>query len=140
MAFRRLPIGTKGLEQTVAPEGDDYHVVISKVEDKKSKKGADMDVLTIKILDCDGQYGSFRHYHVYPKAGDSEEQVAMAARNTRRLCTLFGVPYSDDGFDSDDLLNAEATGVRLSVEEFERDDGTVQEQNRLVLPRVDDGE
>lgn len=133
--FRKVPFG-KGAEQTVAPEGCDYHLVVSKVESKETKKGDPMDVLTIRIVGEDGKYSPLRHYITYPKDGDSEDFVAMKAREIRRLCHLFGVDYSDDGFDPEDLAGAETTEGRLAVESYERDDGSVIENNKLVLPRV----
>lgn len=133
--FRKVAMG-RGVEQTVAPEGDGYHLVVSKVEAKETKKGDPMDVLTIRIVGADGQYSPFRHYITYPKADDSDDFVAMKAREIRRLCHLFGVDYSDDGFDPEDLAGTETTEGRLAVESFEKDDGTVIENNRLVLPRV----
>ncbi len=135
MAFRRVPM-SKGAEQTVAPEGSDYHLVVAKVESKKTKKGDDMDVLTIRIVGEDGKFSPFKHYVTYPKDGDSDDFVAMKTREIRRLCHLFGVEYDDDGFDPDNFAGAETTEGRLAVEVYEPEDGAPRENNKLVLPRV----
>lgn len=137
MAFRRVPMA-QGKEQTVAPEGE-YRVVVAKVEDKPTKRGDPMDVLTLRIVGEDGAYSPFRHYVTYPKEGDEPDRVAMKVREVRRLCHLFGVPYTEEGFDPEDLAGAETT-ARLTVDTYERDDGTTTENNKLVLPRVADDE
>lgn len=137
MAFRKVNMELAA-EQTVAPEGE-YRMAVGKVTAKRSKKGADMDVLLLRFVDHP-EYAPFSHFVVYPKPDDEEEKVRLMSRNMRRLCHLFEVPMTEEGFDSEDFSGAEAV-CGIVVEKYEPEDGSEpREQNKLRLPRVPDEE
>ena len=144
MAFCKVPMAL-GEEQTLAPEGE-YTLVVRKTELKQTKKGDPMVVLSIGFVG-ETTYAPFSHFVTFPKAGDSPDFTAMKVREIRRLCHVFGVDYTEEGFNSDDFGGAEGTcSVTVEVEREKKDsDGNVipfdrapRENNRLVLPRVVD--
>ena len=53
----------------------------------------------------------------------------------KRFCYLFGIPYTDLGFNTDDFLGASAR-VGVTQGTYEAKDGTTQTTNRLILPRL----
>lgn len=130
MAFRRVPMA-RGEEQRVAPAGE-YKLVIRKVDAKKTKKGADMDVFLVAFAD-EPNYMPFSHFVTFPSEDD--QYLEMRVRDIRRLCHVFDVPYTDEGYDSDDFLGAEGT-CNVEVEVYEAEGKEPRESNRLVLPRV----
>lgn len=133
MTFRRVPMA-KGDEQTVAPEGE-YRLVIRKVTAKKTKKtNDDMDVLMIGFPD-NPEFSPFSHFIVYQQGLD-EEQQCMKAREMRRLCHVFDVPWTEEGVESDDFLGAEGTCM-VGVETYEPEGGAPRTNNRLQLPRIE---
>lgn len=133
MAFINVKLGD-AQEQKPVPDGA-YDLRIVKFEDKKSKKGNEMTVATIKV--DDSRYPNaelINHYLVYPDANTKPETAQLFLRNNARFLQAFGVPYDDTGFNSDDLLGATASQVLLIQEEG--DDGVPR--NKLQLPRMKD--
>ena len=132
MAFCKVPMSL-GEEQTVAPEGE-YPLAVRKAELKQTKKGDPMVVLNIGFVG-EPTFAPFSHFVTFPKEGDSPDFVAMKAREIRRLCHVFGVDYTDEGFNSDDFAGAEGT-CRVGVETYEPEGKEPRDNNRLILPRV----
>ena len=128
--FRRVPMA-RGEEQRVAPAGE-YSLVIRKVESKKTKKGADMDVLLVAFAD-EPNFMPFSHFLVVPS--EDSPYIDMQVRDIRRLCHVFDVPYTEEGYDPDDFVGAEGT-CNVEVEVYEAEGKEPRENNRLVLPRV----
>lgn len=136
MPFRRVPMAL-GQEQVPAPEGV-YLLTVRRVTSKKSRAGSDMDVVLFAFTEHP-EYSPIQYYIVYPKDDTPEDQVRLRAREIRRLCFWFGVDWTEDGFNTDDLLGAEAR-VPVVVETFEPENGPPRDQNRIILERVPDEE
>lgn len=134
--FKRVPMG-KGVEPVVAPEGDDYTVVVQSIYPGDEGKP---DQLRLRIIGGDAPYETFQHAIWYPRPDDNPDQVASTVLAIRRLCHMFGVEYTHEGFDTDDFAGAEARGVKLRVRTYEKKDGTMAETNTLVLARIPEGE
>jgi Protein of unknown function (DUF669) len=132
MAFVRIDLtGTK--ESEVVPEGE-YELRVVKVDDTESKKGNPMTVVTLRIEDSDCRNPSLvTHYITYPSEDLPDNLQYLRSLEIKRLLTLFGVEYSSEGFDSEDLLGQTARGMLIQEE---GDDGVVR--NKLRLPRLRD--
>lgn len=121
-------------EEEAVPEGE-YDLEVVNVNDpKESDKGR--TVITCAIRVCDPDYPNARlvsHSLVFPNQEDWEhnEQTAnMLMRNCKRFLHAFGVEWTSDGFDTDDLLHAQAR-CALGMDEYQ---GEVA--NKLRLPRI----
>lgn len=133
MAFINVKLGD-AQENKPVPEGEKYDLRIVKVEEKKSKKGNDMTVATIKVEDP--RFPNAELINFYLLSPNDKTEPATAAsflRNNARFLQLFSVPYTDDGYDTDDLLGATANAV-LAQEEDNETQGLMR--NKVVLPRM----
>ena len=115
MPFIKVDLGD-AQEQENVPEGS-YDLRIIKVEDKDSKSGNPMTVCTIKVEDP--EYANARlinHFIVQPSKDHTPEVKAMMILNTARFLHTFNIPYTDQGYNSDDLQGATASDVLVKLE------------------------
>jgi hypothetical protein len=119
-------------EAEVVPEGE-YDLRIIKAEDGESKKGNPMTSILIKIEDAPiPNAAPVRHWLTYPDNKTPADQRNMRLLDIKRFLTLFGVPITADGFDSEDLVGATARAY-LTQEEG---DNNGEVYNRIKLPRL----
>lgn len=122
-------------EEKVAPEGTYDLRVIRKEWVTSRNSGRPMLSAYIAIESDDGEaYTPFGHWCVLPTDEDWQEdrrKAEMFVRNLRRFLSVFGVEWTPDGFDDEELDGA--TG-RCLVTIEEDDEGVLR--NRLRLPRV----
>jgi hypothetical protein len=132
MAFIKLNLeGVK--ESEAVPEGE-YDLRIVKAEDRESKKGNDMTVVTMRIEDADQPNPApVLYFLVHSMDGLSDEAKHFRLLEHKRFLELFGVDYSDGGFDSDDLVGQTARCFLIQ----ENDENDIP-RNRLRLPRLRD--
>lgn len=116
-------------ESEVVPEGE-YDLRIAKAEDKDSKKGNPMTQVMI-VIDGHPNAQPVNHFLLYPTKNDDENITNLRLRDTRRFLELFGIEWTPDGFDTDDLVGATARGF---LGQEEGDDGNMY--NRLRPPRL----
>jgi len=55
----------------------------------------------------------------------------------KRFCYLFGIPYTDTGFNTDDFLGASAR-VGVTQSSYTRPDGSEATNNKLIIPKLPD--
>ena len=137
------------IEQAVADatEGyfvdeDEYDLRIVSVEEKDSKKGKPMLECVIEIVDHPDAEPIF-HYVNLVHPDDSEKARKFKLRMTRRFLEVFGVPYQDDGFDSDDLQGAEGRCVVFQQERVDENGEAFNPpefSHALRLPKFGGGE
>lgn len=136
MAFINVAI-KDAKESEVVPEGE-YDLRIVKSEDKDSKAGNAMTVVMIQIISDEYPNASpLNHFITYPSENGSEAGNAMKLRDIARFLQTFKIPYTDEGFDTDDLQGAEGTCF-LDQEEGQDKNGKANGMmfNRLKLPRL----
>jgi hypothetical protein len=130
-------------ETPIAKPGE-YDLLIKQYEitDKNGKQNIQCDVV------FEGEdYMPFRHYISIPGLKDSENDETkghtpgttrkMKQLMMKRFCYLFDIPYSDDGFDTDNIQGARAR-ARVSQNTFTRQDGSTGINNAIELPRLPD--
>lgn len=121
------------------PEGR-YHLKVLEVENNVQEKS--QIVLTIGILNPPKDVpepSPLRHTLSIIKPTDTEKQRNGKAIFQKRFFFLFGVPFNEEGFDIDALLNAEAKDARVFPEEY-TDPKTNKKGTsmRIDLPAVPD--
>lgn len=144
MPFIEMPIGEVG-EQYAAPSGV-YDLRIVKQEEaaskhKREEEGEDAEpnmlVLTFVIQSDDyPDAAPFRQWFMYPDGKDGNID-ALRMREIKRVLYWFGVAFEENGFNTEDLENAE--GSQLPVNKTTTTNG--REVNELALdPIPNDGE
>lgn len=119
-------------EPELLKEGE-YALRIVKAEDKTSKNGSEMTAI---VIEAEGQSAaSIRHWLVYPDVTTPPDQRGYRLLDIKRFLAVFGVPFEEGGFNSEDLVGA--TGTCLVVQEANKD--TDEVFNRLRLPRLRKG-
>lgn len=130
-------------ETPLAPEGQ-YDVKIKKLSEDKVP--GLKNNLVVDIVFENEDYLPFRHWVSLPisekdRRNDEEKghDPGTTAKSkmlfAKRFCYLFGIPYTDTGFNTDDFLGA---SVRAGVTQgtFTTKDGAEATVNRLILPRL----
>lgn len=133
MGFINMNLGDTVKEGEIVAEGR-YQLRITKADDTESKKGNPMTRIVIRIEDAPTANALPIFYymnHIY--AGLSDDQVQMRSLEIKRFLTLFGVPFEQGGFDTQDLVGQTAEAF---VGQEEGEDKIMR--NRLVLPRLKD--
>jgi hypothetical protein len=122
-------------EGTIVPEGE-YDLVILKYSEEVSKKAKEagrkepnMCHLVIGVdSDDHTNVPPIHHYLIYPTGGEWDHLQVLS---TKRVLTVFNIPFEGNGFNTDDLEGARgkcAVGVET------RDDGS--EVNVINAPRL----
>lgn len=142
MPFIEMPIGDVG-EQYAAPSGT-YDLRIVKVTEEASKKkreeegeGCDPNMLVVTtaiVSDEHPDAAPFRSWFMYPDGGDYDE---MRMRELKRLLYWFGVDFQENGFNTEDLENAEASNIEV---EREVNDAGREFNTMNLAPIPSDGE
>ena len=133
MGFVNMDLGDSVREGELVPNGT-YDLVIAKAEDKPSKKGNPMTRIVIRIENASvSNPAPVMYYmnHITPSLPADQRQ--MRALEIKRFLTLFGVPYGEEGFETEDLVGCTAKDAMIEQEQGE--DG--QMRHRLILPRLD---
>ena len=135
----------KAKETPLAPEGQ-YDVKIHALSEDKvpGQKNNLVNDLRFETED----YMPFRHWVALPipekdarndqeKGHDPGTTAKTKMLMAKRFCYLFGIPYTDNGFNTDDFLGARAR-VGITQGTFTSKDGSEVTVNRLILPRLPD--
>lgn len=131
-------------EAPLAPEAE-YDLLCHEVE-HDTEKGKNNLVVTIRFEGED--YQPFRHWIALPnpqrdvqndqekghKPGTTAKTKMLMAK---RFLHLFNVPYTDKGFDPNDIKGARARAP-VTQGSFTSQDGSEVPVNRLNLPRLPD--
>ncbi len=130
-------------ETPLAPEGQ-YDLKIHALSEDKVPGLKNNLVIDIRF---DGEdYMQFRHWVALPipekdarndqeKGHDPGTTAKTKMLMAKRFCYLFGIPYTDTGFNTDDFLGSRVrSGVTQGT--FTSKDGSEVTVNRLILPKL----
>lgn len=130
-------------ESSPVPEGV-YPLRIVKHEVTKTKGDSgksvrDMVVVDIRVEDPNYPNASLvREYLVHALANDTPEVRNLMNLQIRRVLEVFGIPYEDGGYNTDDLQGATGECL-LRQEQIQPTDGRpAYTVNRLEPPRLKD--
>jgi hypothetical protein len=134
MSFIEIPLG--GVSEAVTvPEGT-YDLRIEGCEEKTSvNTGRDMLMVMLHIENPPAGVenpATVFHYVNLPMEDDEPRTVQMMLLEIKRFLTVFGVPFEEHGFDSNDLPGAVGECF-LIEEEYEGRIG-----NKLKPPRLEE--
>lgn len=104
MSFITVGLGEGVKEPEALPEAK-YALQIADVQTGAAKSGAPMFTLIINFLEFPDA-PSIWHYVVLPKEDDDEKAVSFKLLNLKRFLTVVGIPFSDEGFNDEDLMGA----------------------------------
>lgn len=124
-------------ETQVVPEAEyELEVLSGEYVEKSKSSGNPMVVALIKVTNPpDGITPDLiRHYISLVNQDDDEDQKAQKLRQQRRFLECFGIPFTDEGYDTEDFSSA--TGMAF-VKLNEGDDGVVR---NVVVPPKFEGE
>ncbi len=136
MSTLAVNLGGTAEEETV-PEGEYTLECTQSISRRTKADDRDMAVLTFVIQDAPDEISfpaAIQDFFVLPNEDDWQEDKEMAHRFIRRLrraLTCLGVPYEEDGFDSDDCVGTTAT-VGLYID---KNDDTGEDYNRPRWPK-----
>ncbi len=136
MPFLKIDGLNETKEQAVVPDGE-YDLVIGSAVEKKSKKDKDMIQMAIQVRSAEYPNAeTIFEYINLPHKDDDEKARDFKLRQMKRMLMAFEVEF-DDGFDTEDLVGAQATlqvGQR-EVTEGENKTPTGRMQNFVKWPR-----
>jgi len=114
-------------EPETAEEGE-YDLLINSAEPWHTDNGD--SIHCVILFEGRPEYQPIHHYIGIPSASDPDEKAQNKLRFARRFVEKFGIEFTEDGFDTEDLIGARALcGVSV---EAGRDEGTFN--NKLKLP------
>jgi hypothetical protein len=130
-------------EEAPVPDGV-YNLRIFSAREGKAPSGRNTVRCSISIEDPHYPNAQpFTHTLTIPNQDDwtsEDPKVKQAAfrmaRNNRRFFHLFNVEYSDEGFDTDDLVEATSNNVPLTQREDSREGHEGTFYNNIKLPRI----
>lgn len=132
MAFVESAVAQAREGQSV-PDAE-YELVIFQVDRQQNEEtGRHSTRCIIRVenppdgIDADPIY----HYLVDVLDTDEKSTVTTINRMNRRFLTAFSVPFTDDGYDTDDLTGARGT-IAVHSEEYEG-----RASNKLTLPKFE---
>lgn len=108
-----------------------YDLVILSIESANSKAGKPQLIAQIGIEGHESA-PNIRHYMSLPAAGDEPKSSQYKSLLLKRFAAAFKVPFSDNGFDTDDWIGARAS---LAVG-LDQPEGSSESYNRLELPKL----
>lgn len=121
-------------EEELVPEGQ-YDLRIFATRESKSQSGRDTTIVSIQVEDPNHPNAQpITHVLTIPSDEDWDENPQMATtfmRRNRRFLELFKIPYSEDGWDTEDFPGQTA---RAFVSQTKEDnEGNVY--NRIRVPK-----
>lgn len=124
-------------EASVVPEGT-YDLRVIKVEDRNSKAGKPMTVLTVQIEDQDFPNAELMNIYIMHPHPDDEPRIRnLRLLDMRRAAECFGVPYEANGLNTDDFQGATARAVSVRQSEQPGRDGRPPRiVNEVQLPKL----
>ena len=128
-------------EKLTAPEGS-YDLLILGAGDVEESKNTGRPMIKARIgFAGDATLQAFTHYLTFPMDGDDADKAENMLRGVKRFLTAFNVDI-DGGFESDDLINAEAKGIKVVQETVTEDkEGAPLADpftlNRMILPKFE---
>lgn len=119
MPFIEMPLGEVGEQYAVESGVYDVRILKQAEEASKAKREEDgedaepnMLVVTFGIVSDDfPDAAPFRMWFMYPDGGDYD---AMRMRELKRLLHWFNVGFEENGFNTEDLENAEASQLQVN--------------------------
>ena len=137
MPFIAMPL-KDAKEDELVPEGE-YELQIDDVDaQQEDKNGLPMTMCVIKILNPPPgvQPSPIFHYMTTVGPDDDANKARFKTLMTRRFLQVFGVPFTDEGFDTDDLMGAKGQCL-VQHNEIKRDGRPSGEySHQLRLPKL----
>ena len=135
----------KAKETPLAPEGQ-YDLKLHALAEDKVPGQKNNLVIDIRFESED--YLPMRHWIALPipekdarndveKGHDPGTTAHTKMLMAKRFCYLFGIPYTDTGFNTDDFLGASAR-VGVTQSSYTRPDGSEATNNKLIIPKLPD--
>lgn len=124
-------------EDKPVPEAE-YDLIVKNVQEmRKSEAGRQMIPVGIQVEHPDYPEAALVwHNIVFPNdddyADDDQRKATLMLRNIKRFLYIFGVDWTEDGFDSEDLEGAKGR-ASLGLDEYQGD-----VRNIIKLPRLKD--
>lgn len=118
MAF--IPMNLDDVSEPITQPRGTYELQIVKAEltktgEKSKHPGTDMIKFTLGFTDLDLKAPAFNHYMVFPYE-DQVDYLELTLISIKRLLVHFGIPYSPEGLDPEELaMNAEGCVATCSV-------------------------
>ena len=136
MAFIKLGTeATKGVgEAQNVPDGR-YNLRIASKEFDEEKRMYVLDIVVENPPADIQEVFPLRHWINLP-VGNDVDKDKNKWRFTRRFLFLFGIPYSEDGFDDDNLVGATAEQALLQTEPYTDKAGVKKNAQRIETPPV----
>lgn len=127
-----IPVDVTGaVEPKCVPSGK-YNLSISSADEAKSKASGKPMIVTYLNIEGHPDAPSVRHSISLPNADDEPKTKAFKDLLLKRFLTLFGIPFSPQGFDTDDFVGATAV-AELKLGEV---DENGNQYNELVMPKM----
>lgn len=127
-------------EQQVVPEGE-YDLRIQQAEVKPSKSKQGHENVEVMVLIESAEYPNAApifHYLSIIHEEDDQRTIDFKLRMQARFLQLFGIPFEDNGFDTDDFAGCTARCL-VAQDEVKRDGKPTGEySNVLRLPKMRD--
>ncbi len=135
----------KAKETPLAPEGQ-YDIKVHALAEDKVPGLKNNLVIDIRFETED--YLPMRHWIALPipekdarndaeKGHDPGTTAKTKMLMAKRFCYLFRIPYTDQGFNTDDFLGATAR-VGVTQSSYTRADKSEATNNKIILPRLPD--
>ena len=137
MAFIKLTkeVANAGEAQAV-PGGNRYNLRIAGIEYNSEKNNYKIDIIVENPPADISEPYPLAHWISIPAEGDDPEKAKNKWRFTRRFLFLFGIPYSEDGFDDSNLEGAVAKDVLVNSETYKDRNNQDKQSLKLDLPQV----
>lgn len=123
-------------EESAVPGNAEYDLTIISSDGPKKSKKSDRQIINLGLRVDDANYPNAKlvnHTIVFPTEEDYEEEpdkARMMLRSMKRFLHCFGIEWTDEGFNGEDLEGATGRCV-LVQDEYE---GEIN--NKLRLPRM----
>lgn len=142
MSFIEVALDESVKERSAVPEAR-YPLVVLDFSDKESGKGSAM-LTIVHEIEGEPDAAPVKHWITLPTKGDDADTIRMKQLGMKRYLTMAGIPFEENGFDTDDLIGA-SFDADLSCDLIEEDkDGNPidrpYEVNRIAVPFLQDEE
>lgn len=102
------------------------------VQSKTSRNSGAPMIQVMHEVDGEPDAAPIFHHLVLPKDDDEPDKVQFKLLNIKRYLHMAGIPFSEDGFNQEDLMGAE---FEADVT-FESGDGERPPSNQIQVPRL----